>query len=93
MSPISIPRKNMGKNMRQVRVDELNEEIAFAEKAAKKFAENNELSTLTESEILPGCLFAVRWGLDNDCVVVLKIDECHEPKNYSNLVRKYQKDA
>ena len=80
-------------NMRQVRIDEINEEIAFAEKAAKYFAEHKEVSTYTESEIVAGCFFAVRWGLGDDCVVVIKLDDLHEPKNYANLVRKHQKDA
>lgn len=76
--------------MRQVSVDEIREEIAFAEKAAKYFAEHENISTYTEAEIVPGCYFAIRWGMGEDCVVVLKLDEYHEIKNFVNLVGKYQ---
>lgn len=77
--------------MRQVEIDEINEELAFARMAAKRFAENKNISTVTESEIVPGCLLAIRWGLFDDCVVVVKLDENHIPTNYTNLVRKYEK--
>lgn len=77
--------------MREVRTGEIMKEIAFAEKAAKMFAENKQITTYTESDIVPGCFFAVRWGMLDDCVVVLKLDENHEPTNYENLVKKYEK--
>lgn len=76
--------------MRQVRVDEINAEVAFAEKAAKCFAGDARLSTYSEAELVPGCFLAIRWGLGSDCVVVVRLDEEHEPKNYANLVRKYE---
>lgn len=76
--------------MRSVYTDEVKCEIEFAEKAAAHFAAHPEHSTYTEGEIISGCLFAVRWGLGDDCVLVFKLDENHVPTNYQNLVRAYQ---
>lgn len=76
--------------MRQVQITELTEEIAFAEKAARVFAESPTLVTYTETDIVPGCFFAVRWGLGEDCVVVLKLDDDHIPTNYAQLIRRFQ---
>jgi hypothetical protein len=76
--------------MNQVRVDEIEAELAFAKKAAKCFAENESVTTYTESDIVPGCFFAIRWGLDRDCVVVFKVAEDCIPTNYSNLVKDHK---
>lgn len=75
--------------MKLVYVDELEAEIAFAETAAKWFAENPKGNTYTDGEIEPGCLFAVRWGLGDDCVLVIRLDDNHIPTNYQELVKKY----
>ena len=68
------------------RGDEL-DQLAFAEKAAADFKANPKHWTFTDGAIKPGALFAVRWGLGEDCVLVLKLDDSHEPTNYQNLVR------
>ena len=75
--------------MRMVYIENDREQQDFAERAAKKFAEDPKIVTYTDKEIEPGCFFAVRWGLGEDCVVVLKIDEFHVPTNYQNLVGKH----
>jgi len=62
------------------------EEIAFAKRAAACFLEKPNVCTYTDGEILPGCLIALRWGLGDDCVLVLKLDESHTPANYHELV-------
>ena len=66
------------------------EREAFAHDAARAFAENPQFSTFTRGDIEPGTWFAVRWGMNEDCVVVFKIDEDTPPANYMNLVREYQ---
>jgi hypothetical protein len=77
--------------MRQVHVEEINEEIAFTKRAAKRFANNKELYSYTDAEIKPGCFLGLRWGLGGDCVAVLKLDEYHEPKIYAYIVGEYKK--
>lgn len=73
--------------MRGVHLSDELAQIEFAKKAAAHFALHPEHSTYTGEEIKPGCLFAVRWGLCDDCVLVLKLDETHVPTNYFQLVR------
>jgi hypothetical protein len=73
--------------MRMVRVNEEAERLDFADRAAKCFEERPEVRTYTDSgKVEQGELFAVRWGMDADCVVVLKVDEYFEPANYQNIV-------
>lgn len=64
------------------------EKDAFAERAAKRFAEDNKILTYTDEEPDSGCFFAVRWGLGDDCVLVFKIDE---PTVYQQLIRAFEK--
>ena len=61
----------------------------FAKIAAKSFANNDKYITFTDSDIKAGCLFAMRSGLGNDCVVVFRLDEDFEPINYQQLVKQY----
>lgn len=73
--------------MRAVYASEVDAEMAFARKAAAHFARNPKHHTYTDGEIEPGCLLAMRWGLGDDCVLVLRLDERHTPTNYMELVR------
>ena len=51
--------------------------------------DNPEISTYTESgHIEPGELFAVRWGMGNDCVLVFRISDDFEPTNFQNIIKK-----
>jgi hypothetical protein len=76
--------------MRMVYIGDEREQQEFAERAAKKFAGNEDLTTYTDEDIAPGCLFALRWGLGDDCVVVFKLDDFHVPTNYQELVKKFK---
>jgi|GEM_PF-5932053 len=76
--------------MRHIRVDEHDAEREFAEKAAKHFASNPE--DYTFGELASGDYIARRWGMDNDGILVLKLDEFHEPTNYWQLIRKVKED-
>ena len=58
----------------------------FALEAARFFARNPEMTSYTAGEITSGCLFAIRWGLGRDCVLVLQLDEAVEPVIYENVV-------
>jgi len=57
----------------------------FATEAAKDFAAHPEHATY--GKIGAGEYLALRWGLDNDCVLVIKQDEFSEAVNYQQLVR------
>jgi hypothetical protein len=72
--------------MRQVRPDTVRAELAFAEKAAAWFSEHPEHRSYTDGYIEPGCLLALRWGLGNDCVLVMKLDEFFEPTIYTQII-------
>jgi hypothetical protein len=72
--------------MRTIYLTEHNDEIDFANRAAKAFAHDRSLYTYTDGPITAGCFFAVVWGLNRDCVLVLKIDENHEPTNYAEII-------
>lgn len=67
-------------------VEEELEKIEFAKKAALDFEMHPDHSTCGSLE--PGSYLAIRWGLGNDCVLVLKLDENFESINYQNLVKK-----
>lgn len=73
--------------MRMYSPSEEEERLLFAQEAAKCFESRPEVRTFTNSgNIDQGELFAVRWGMDADCVVVFKVDEYIEPINYQNIV-------
>jgi hypothetical protein len=77
--------------MKMVYWSDLEEEMAFAQRAAKHFAEHPEHSSF--GDLKPGSFLALRWGIGNDCVVILKLDEHFEPTNYQQLIRKFQRDT
>ena len=78
--------------MRQVSREAILREMSFAKKAARSFAEHPNFSSFSLKSIEPGCFLALRWGLGDDCVLVLKLDENHIPTNYTQLIRKYKKE-
>jgi hypothetical protein len=61
--------------------------LAFAERAAACFRSDPKLATFSDRSVSPGSYLALRWGLGNDCVLVVKLDEYDEPINYQQLVR------
>lgn len=73
--------------MRQVHESDLLEELAFARRAAAKFASDPALHSFSDGEIERGILLALRWGLADDCVLVLKLDDLHTPTIYAQQVR------
>jgi len=81
---------SIGEFMRMVYLEEYEEVKLFAIRAAEKFALNEKLYTYTDGEIEEGCLFALRFGLDDDCVVVFKLDSSFVPINYQQLIKQYK---
>ena len=61
--------------------------IDFAKSAARWFAENPKGHTYTAGEIETGALFAMRYGLGDDCVVVFRISHDTPVVNFQNLIR------
>lgn len=62
------------------------ERARFAEAAAEHFAKNKQHWTYSAGDgPVPGELFALRWGLGNDCVVVVRIGD-DEPVNYQSII-------
>jgi hypothetical protein len=59
--------------------------IDFAERAAVHFAANRDHSTF--GNIKPGIYLAIRWGLGDDCVLVLKLDEDFDPIIFANIIK------
>jgi hypothetical protein len=74
--------------MRSVRPSEVEEELAFAQRAAEYFAYHPQKTSFSDGDIAPDTFLALRWGLGEDCVLVLKLAEPwqHTPTNYQNIV-------
>ena len=72
--------------MRQVDIND-DEVKTFALLAAEAFGNNKGLKTFTNGDIEPNCLFAVRWGLNKDCVVVFRLHEYDEVLNFTNVIK------
>ena len=75
--------------MRMVYMDQERDCHSFAIRAAIHFSDHKEHFTYTDGDIEPGCLFAMRYGLGDDCVVVLKLDCEFVPVNFQQLIREY----
>lgn len=78
--------------MHHTTIKDEQDRIDFVTRAAKRFAREPELKTYTDGDIEPGCLFAVRWGLGNDCVLVFKLDELFTPINYGQVIAELPQD-
>jgi hypothetical protein len=72
--------------MRMTTLSDVAAETSFVEAAAKCFREDPSLTSFTHGSIEPGALLALRWGLGNDCVLVLKLDETHKPVIYGQAI-------
>ena len=73
--------------MKMIYAEEVSKELDFARRAAERFAKDEKL--FTYGDIESGGFLALRWGLGEDCVVVVKIDSDHIPTNYQQLIREY----
>ena len=72
--------------MKMTYIHEEREVADFAERAGVHFKEHPEHRSYTDSEIVKGCLFALRFGLGEDCVVVFKLDEDFDVINFQQAV-------
>ena len=76
--------------MKQVTLSEEEEKQTFVKKAAAYFAKNEKKWSYTAGEIVAGCLFAMRWGMDDKSVLLFRLDENLEPTIYGQAVREVQ---
>ena len=74
--------------MRTVNLELDAERLAFAREAAEWFKKDPAMRTYTNGPIEPGKWFAVRWGADEDCVVVFKLDDFAEVVKFDNIVER-----
>jgi len=70
--------------MISIRKDELETYQKFLNEVVEDFNKNPELTTYGDCN--PGGLFAVRWGLDGNCVLVFSIDEYKPIINFTGAV-------
>lgn len=63
--------------------------IAFAEAAARHFAANPKHWSYSDAvlDVAPGELLALRWGMGDDCVLVLRIGD-DEPVIYGQIIER-----
>jgi len=73
--------------MKHIYLSEEDEKTEFAIEAAVHFSINPEHSTYTKEDIDSNAWFAMRYGLDNDCVVVFKISDAVEPTNFMEIIK------
>lgn len=59
----------------------------FAKLAAENFTKHPKNNTFTKGNIEAGCLFAVRWGLGDDCVLVFQLDFMYEPLIFTQIIK------
>jgi hypothetical protein len=63
-----------------------NDKLDFVEGVKKKFDEQPWLAA--DGDLSPGSYFAMRWGMGDDCILVLKLDEDHRPEVYQQALDK-----
>lgn len=61
--------------------------VEFAKRAADCFSSDDKIATFTDARIESGCLFALRWGLGDDCVVVFRLGDM-APVCFDQLIEK-----
>jgi len=67
-------------------ISDIQTELNFVCEAAEHFAKYPEHSTYTNNTIKPGCFLALRWGLGNDCIAIIKLDKTHLPTIYMEVI-------
>lgn len=70
-------------------ITEQQQKLDFARAAALHFANNPKHWTYTAAEVETGAYLALRWGLGDDCVLVLRIGD-EVPVIYSQAIRHVQ---
>ena len=58
--------------------------IGFVKQAVKRFGESPGLATF--GDVRPGEYLALRWGMGEDCVLVIRLDKNFEPINFHQAI-------
>src|SRR3989304_310501 len=66
------------------------EQIEFVKKASQDLTENLHHNSF--GELTPGSLLAMRWGLMDNCILVLKLDVQFTPVNYEEVIKAEKKN-
>jgi hypothetical protein len=72
--------------VRSTSLSKESERAAFVEKAAAHFAANK--ANWSFGNIMRGEYLALRWGMGDDCVLVIKQDENEIAVNYGQAIQK-----
>ena len=72
--------------MNMMNLEEQEAKLAFVKEASAFFTANPRCTSYTRGDLKPGVLFALRFGFDNDCVVVFRIDEDFPVESYPNII-------
>ncbi len=59
----------------------------FALRAAAAFAKSKDVVTYSDGDLVAGAYLALRWGILDRGVLVLRISKDEEPTRYDDLVR------
>ena len=73
-------------NSRMTNFEEEKRLCDFAKKVAEDFTKHPEHTTY--GEMNPGDYLGIRWGMDNDCVLVVRLDEFFHPVNFQQAIKK-----
>jgi hypothetical protein len=65
--------------VRVIYQSDLDDLIAFKERAKEKFMENKKWNTYSDKSPETGSLFAIRWGVANQAILVFKISDSQDP--------------
>ena len=67
-------------------LNEQEQQLAFVKEAIDYFNSHEKIYTYGSLE--KGSLFAMRWGMMDDCVLLLKLDEEFTRINYQNCLER-----
>lgn len=76
----------MSVTVRSTSIYQETERMEFATRAAKHFEANK--SHWSFGDIGPGNYLALRWGMGDDCVLVIKQDENDLAVNYAQAIKR-----
>ena len=71
--------------MKHVTLEDRQAKDDFALKAAKHFQTHPHHRTYTNGKIINGALFAIRWGMGDDCVLVFRVHDEEEILIYGQI--------
>jgi len=77
--------------MKDTYIQSESQTLDFVKEAAAFFGKNEKHSTYTKDDIAEGCLFAMRFGQFNDCIIVFKLDDYFEPIKFKEVAELREK--